>query len=860
MMMDIAIHCYNQATCLLTDEPVTLGVPLARGVLQPEGELILRDQFGQLLTLQSRPLTRWTDGSVKWLQCDFQADLPSRQESVFQLISAEEQGKGESPLRATPIKDGWQVDTGQACFIVDGKVLRPFLQVKVGGKELFAEAAEVLLLDAQGCAWTPRVDRIEIAEQGPVRLTLVLNGRFRSGRRTLLNFEARLQFYADSSRCLLEMRLHNPQAARHPGNLWDLGDPASVRLRQWNLRLPLQAEKKPRLRLQAEADGPWRELPVPGGGQLLQDSSGGNNWQSPVHRGADGQISTSFRGWRLTGEELLAEGMRAQPLACWEQVALSVDQFWQRFPKGLALNEQGVVVQLLPEDAGGLHELQGGEQITERVRFDFAAVESTTPWGDTLISVRCAPEVYRQAGVFTDGLWSAADDRYRSLLATALDDHKGFFAKREQLDEYGWRNFGELYADHEAAFHKEDRPFVSHYNNQYDPLASFYRQFLAGGDLRWGELAHDLAAHVTDIDINQTEDDREEYCHGLFWHTDHYLDAGLSTHRMASREHLSQKNPAFCGGGPDSEHCYTGGLTQHFLHGGDERFRQLVLRLADWCWLSIRGPQTLGAALLRTVKHLSLWRKSGGRATLWPRFPLNRGTGNCLNATLDAFELTGNNKYLKRATRLVRGTVHPKDRPEERDLLNAELGWSYTVFLASLGRYLQVKAEYNELDDDYAFGRESLLNYARWMAEQEYPYLDKPENLEFPNETWAGQDLRKSVVFFHAASHAEGEVRQRLLERSRFFIDAGLDHLVNSTTRHYARPLALVLQNSWHLGALAAEIPIFPKGHGVVTGRETPGLTLIEILRRSLSEFLTILPKTGLRREWAWFTARFGRG
>lgn len=860
-MIDSPIYCQNRTSCLLTDEPVTVGVPFAKGLMTHCESLVLRDEWGQLLPLQSKPLSRWPDGSIKWLLCDFLADLPSGQQSVFQLTNAGDSAKEQTPLTAVFDGKRWQVHTGAARFIIDSKVLRPFISVLVDGQEILANPAEVQLHDDQGHLWTPQIDQLQLEEQGPVRLSFRFSGGFRCGKRELVSFEARLQFYADSARSLFEVRLHNPRAAHHPGNLWDLGDSSSVLLRRWRMRLPLQAERSPLLRLQTETDGPWKELSASTGGCLLQDSSGGVNWQSPVHRTANGQVSPSFRGWKLTGgDALLAEGLRAQPLACWDRVGVSIDHFWQRFPKALGLTEQGVELDLLPAIDNGSHELQGGEQLTERMRFDFAADTPAAGWGDAQIAVRCSLEVYRQAGVLTDGLWPAADSRYQSLQAVALGDENGFFAKRERIDEYGWRHFGELNADHEAAFHKEDRPFVSHYNNQYDPLASFYRQFMAGDDHRWGELAQDLAAHVADIDLNHTDRDREEYCHGLFWHTDHYLDAGLSTHRMASREHLSQKNPAFCGGGPAAEHCYTSGLTIHYLHSGDPRIRELVLQLANWCWLSLRGPQTLGAALLRSVKYLSRWRREKGTATLWPRFPFTRGTGNCLNATLDALEITGDQRYLKRAARLVRGTVHPADQPGERDLLDAEACWSYTVFLAVLGRYLQVKAGRDELDSDYAYGRDSLLTYARWMAEHEYPYLDKPEILEYPNETWAGQDLRKSVVFYHAASHAEGDERERFLERSRFFVEGGLVHLEKCSTHHYSRPLVLVLQNGWSVEALTATVPTWPAGQRVAKGRPTPRLTLGAVIRRSLADLGSVLRQTGPRREWRWLKARLGRG
>ena len=863
-MSDIRIICCNDTNTARLGEPVTIGVPFVRGALQPGASLVLCDEGDRFLPMQSQPLVCWPDGSVRWLLCDFMADLPAAGEAIYHLMPGTAEFSPKSPLSIEQGEESWLIRTGEADFTVDRRILRPFLRVRTAAGEVLASPAEVRLTDDQGRKWTPHIDRLTIEAAGPVRGTLVFSGGFRrQGGKELLRFEARLHCYAASARSVFEIRLHNPRAARHPGNLWDLGDPASILLDSWSVLLPLAAPSA--VHLQTGAGEPWRSLDPLVGARLRQLSSGGKHWNSPVHRDRSGRVPLAFRGWRLTAGELeLAAGLRAQPLVWWggEQsgVSAGIDHFWQRFPKGLDLREQGITLELLPSGLAGGHELQGGEQLTEIMRFDFAALRESGAWGLPASAVRCAPEIYGRAGVFAEGLRSGPEERYAGLLATVLDDNVGFFAKREQVDEYGWRHFGELYADHEAAFHKEVRPFVSHYNNQYDPLASFYCQYLAGADRRWGDLARDLATQVADIDINHTDADREEYCRGLFWHTDHYLEAGLATHRMASREHLEQKNPALCGGGPAAEHCYTSGLKLHHLHSGDPRSRDLVLQLADWCWRSLHGPRTIGAALLRSVQALARWRRENQAAPIWPRYPFTRGTGNCLNAILDALELTGDRRYLRQAARLVRGTVHPEDRPGERDLLDAEVRWSYTVFLAALGRYLQVKGSRLELDGDYAYGRAGLLTYARWMAEQEYPYLEKPEVLEYPNETWAGQDLRKSVVFYHGATHASGEERERFIERSRYFLDFGLDHLCGSRTHHYTRPLALLLQNGWISEALAEEIPAHPPASRPATGRPTPHLTLGEIVRRSFGDLLAVLPGTGPRREWAWLKARMGKG
>ena len=52
-----------------------------------------------------------------------------------------------------------------------------------------------------------------------------------------------------------------------------------------------------------------------------------------------------------------------------------------------------------------------------------------------------------------------------------MDGPNSFFSRREIIDEYGWRHYGEVYADHENAYYSGVKPLVSHYNNQYDLVA-----------------------------------------------------------------------------------------------------------------------------------------------------------------------------------------------------------------------------------------------------------------------------------------------------------------------------------------------------------------------------------------------------
>jgi hypothetical protein len=95
---------------------------------------------------------------------------------------------------------------------------------------------------------------------------------------------------------------------------------------------------------------------------------------------------------------------------------------------------------------------------------------------------------------------------------------------------------------------------------------------------------------------------------------------------------------------------------------------------------------------------------------------------------------------------------------------------------------------------EYAYARACLLQYARWMAAHEAPYLDRPERLEFPTETWAAQEIRKAAVLEFAARHVPGPgERQTLFERASFFFDEAMTTLSARPTARLTRPVVLLL-------------------------------------------------------------------
>jgi hypothetical protein len=295
----------------------------------------------------------------------------------------------------------------------------------------------------------------------------------------------------------------------------------------------------------------------------------------------------------------------------------------------------------------------------------------------------------------------------------------------------------------------------------------------------------DLVRHVVDIDIYHTGEDKAAYNRGLFWHTSHYADADRCTHRSYARLHANG------GGGPSPQHVYTSGLVLAYCMTGQDEYREAAVGLADFVIAADDGRRTPFRVLARGATGNA--SASYGTEYHGP----GRGPGNSINALIDAHRLTREPRFLEKAEELIRRCVHPEQDLAALELLDAERRWFYTVFFQAVGRYLEHKAEIGQLDAAYAYARASLLHYARWMVAHERPYLDHPEGLEFPNETWDAQDIRKSVVLRFAARHEAGPDRDGFIERADFFFRHATEALAATPLHTSARPTVLALTTGY---------------------------------------------------------------
>lgn len=810
-MRTIPILIEERAGIPRAAEPVTVGLPFPKGYLSSTALLELRDADGRLLPLQAETVASWSDGSVKWALLDFQASMTPDSTTTYELVTADRERLNDDPgMVVEESAERIVVDTGTAKFVLDTRRFAPFRRVLVGGIEILREGeSHTSLVDEQDRHYRPEIAHLEVETRGSCRTTVLARGCFRdSTDGPCAEFTGRLSFFRDTGIVEIRFTLRNANAAEHRGGFWDLGDPGSIYFKQLTIAT-FAAREAAHIKWLAEPEASPGAV-APGNLEIYQDSSGGDNWMSSNHMNRDGLVMNTFRGYRVVADGTVTyQGHRARPVVTVadseKSVTVAVEDFWQNFPKAIEVKGGWVNLGLFPSQYRDVHELQSGEQKTHVVFMQFSAGSSepaSLRWVHDRLVPGTTPEWYAKTGavpyltpIGNPGIasrWLSAADAF---VGTAVTGPDSFFARREIIDEYGWRHFGDLYADHEAIGYRRPGTLVAHYNNQYDVVRGAAIQYMRCGDRRWFDLMRDLARHVSDIDIYHTERDRPAFNGGLFWHTEHYKDAATCTHRGYSRLNVGNRNTRICGGGPSNEHNYTSGLLVYHYLTGDPVAKESVQSLAKWVTEMDEGRRRAGGWLDR--RRTGFASVTAGRDYHGP----GRGCGNSINALLDGYAATGEQRWLDKAEELIRRCIHPRDDIGLRQLEDVEHRWSYSVFLQTLGRYLDVKAEAGELDRMFCYARESLLHYARWMAAHEVPYKVVLDRVEIPTETWPAQDIRKANALAFAAKYAEEAEATLFAEKADFFFRTCVSDLLSFETARLTRPIVILMTNAYMQGS-----------------------------------------------------------
>ena len=180
--------------------PVTTGICLPRGLLNTASRIAVTNATGEPIETQSDTTSTWSDGSIRWVLLHFVAnELPTGQSAWPIVIANAAIPTPDSSV--APIKIG----DSQVEVPMDGQQFDLTFPLTVDQSE-----TQPTLSMAQN--------------HGAVHSVSTMTGTYECG----LNLTARIHRWQSSPHIRVEIALHNPQAAKHAGGLWDLGDAGSI--------------------------------------------------------------------------------------------------------------------------------------------------------------------------------------------------------------------------------------------------------------------------------------------------------------------------------------------------------------------------------------------------------------------------------------------------------------------------------------------------------------------------------------------------------------------------------------------------------------------------------------------------------
>ena len=186
----IPVEVTTQAGWQAGNTPVSSGIPLKEGVVSNVNTLRIQTGGGGAVDAQFEVLSRWGDGSIRWLLCDFMADTSGGTGSYRLNDGGTGNATGTSLSVASTISD-IVVNTGPLSFTISKSGFRLFESIKIDRDNDTAVDDECLntamlkgIFLRDGPTeftmdhFTPT--RLTVEQSGPIRATIVVEGTHRS--------------------------------------------------------------------------------------------------------------------------------------------------------------------------------------------------------------------------------------------------------------------------------------------------------------------------------------------------------------------------------------------------------------------------------------------------------------------------------------------------------------------------------------------------------------------------------------------------------------------------------------------------------------------------------------------------------
>jgi len=547
-------------------EPVSIAIPVPRGMVGEPEKLTIRDGNGEI-PRQVHTTSTWDDGSIKWVLCHAEVDLPGNAPHDLRFDFAG--GSPPNPSQQLEVTDGssevW-VDTGPLRFAVsktDGKLFgalalddKELLVDAIGGFEIQEDGGERFSTGGQ------TVDEVTVVHEGPIRAEIEVAGSHRSGSSKRLDYVIRYVAWAGKPWVEVDYQFVNRERS---------GD---VTLSEITLGIKPDTSSAPRMAL---GEGYYQTRVTEGPAEFLIDQ------ETILYQAVEHVVETFYGDFWVDW--------------CDDRGGVAVTQFQahQNFPKRLAVDSDGIDIDVFPAGQPPVRILQG---VAKTHRFLFHFHDASTSHEDVLVrslqfqmpDVGILPEsVYRESGVWENlfpeklsipiesALIDKADNRARGLGMLHWGDgpDAGYTQQGRGKGELVWTN------------------------NEYDFPHAMYLFFAKTGERRFRDIATVAAQHWIDVD----------FCH----YSDDPLKMGGQPIHTAG--HVT--------GGVTPSHEWTEGLLDFYHFTGKREARDKAVSIADNMLRHLDSPRFKG---------------TGGFAA--------RETGWAMRGLVGAYQETREQKYV----------------------------------------------------------------------------------------------------------------------------------------------------------------------------------------------------------------------
>ncbi len=579
-----------------TNEFVKFGIPIPRSWnVTDASNLRLRDNTSTPIPAQFEALARWgsyatdTSAPIKWVLVGYFETISA---SASETLELDALGPGPSPSTSISIDTSTPgtmiINTGTAQFDINSSDdFNIINQVTISSQTLleslsatdaidYSPAGSLDIVAGGSPDFTPRTTSVTIERSGPLYVVIKVEGSILDdSARALLDFTARLHFYAGKSGVRVDFTVENNQPVieggeGQPANAHNQGDINSVYIGELELNLRLRSSGAA-LHILTEdgvnVDSPTSDV------TLYQDSSGTDYWNAYVGLvGWPGyedyayprlQSYCAFQGYQITGAGSPITGLQAlgwmsafRSGATEPQLTVAVKDFWQNFPKVLEGSPDGTAtVNLFPNGTQFNHNFRVGEEKTHSILYHFGLDATTSDESQRLANTFNNPlfgvapaSWYVSTGVLGEvpvvdiGRWSL----YERYVRTAFEPNPDFdplvddpnwgnstlLEKIDNYNFYGWQDYGDVPLDYEAFGANQ----AGQMNLKYWLLYGMFVQFCRSADLNWLDIAQPGAWHMADIDYLHIPDEGiQHWVHGAYFgHSQHDEPGNLNPNRNSN--------------------------------------------------------------------------------------------------------------------------------------------------------------------------------------------------------------------------------------------------------------------------------------------------------------------------------------